>query len=147
MRRGFPALPRLLGAADPHPLSCRCFAKEVRSSQELCAHGQAAATGTGHAAVTSPGGAGSWDLTSCIQGPAGTPLLLGWLCHHTGRVEEIQRSHTITPARLLMIHLKTKIAQSASCSTQYPQRLMLKRLTFLNQQHEAATPQREEFSI
>lgn len=141
MRRGFPALPRLFGAADPHPLSCRCFAKEVRSSQKLS---QRDRTDCHRAAVTSPSRAGSWDLTSC-RAPV-TSLLLGWLCHHTERVKDIQRSHTITPARLLMIHLNTKIAQSASCSTQYPQRLMLKRLTFLNQQHEAATPQTEEFS-
>lgn len=58
----------------------------------------------------------------------------------------MQRPHTITPARLLMIHLNTKIAQSAFCSTQYPQRRTLERLTFLTQQDEAATAQREEFS-
>lgn len=152
MRSRFPALPRLLGAADPHPLSCRCFAKEVRSSQRLRAHGQPAATGAG------PFPPCSWDIPEQGRqlGPhllhprpsraPVTPLLLGWLCHRTGRVEGTQRSHTTTPGRLLMIHFNTKIAQSASCSTQYPQRIMLRRFTFLNQQDEAATPQREEFS-
>lgn len=156
MRRGFPAVPRLFGAADPHPLSCRCCAKEVRScrgsmptvSQQSQGQDQLPLSSCDipkQGCHNSQGAGTSSPASKAQQGHCNSPAP-GMLLHHTGRVKEVQRSHTITPARLLVIHLNTKIAPSASCSTQYPQRIMLKRLTFLSQQHEAGTPQREEFS-
>lgn len=135
MRRGFPAVPRLFGGADPHPLSCRCCAKEVRSCRGSVPTVSQQSQGQDpfprcscdipKQECHSSQGAGTSSPASKAQHCHCNSLAPGMLLQHTGRVKEVQRSYRITPARFLMIHLNTKIAQSASCSTQYSQRIMI----------------------
>lgn len=147
-----------LGLSAPayfHPLICRCFAIRSGALRRHCAPRPATGTGPIPAAQdTSPAqsGAGRWDLTSHIRGPAQTLQRHrsepGRLCHRAEGAKVLLRSrrNPPAPARLLVNHVKCenitkRLPFHATSSEDNARRLLI---TLLDQQDDAATPQRAE---